>query len=514
MSRSIRERLLVEEVILADRKRSHLSSINSVPPASFYGNHKTIMKQQQSMMTLREEDKQPEVILEDLNVPGGVRKLTRTSGKTTTTTTTTTTTNKPTEQDPIIEDRENDEIGYGEDMTTTRFHEDHRLKRKFNKNKTYRKNARFPSREIEEEENEDLYGNHHNNTATHNNNHHNNGGRGGDTEDPHGVIPSRHEGGTIITTITAGHHGAGKRGRGRKAREYRKSRNRETNSADEVEYNYDDGGDEEENDGQRHNEDDDDHDRKERGRGGRRREEGKDDDDDNEDEDDGDEEEEEDEEEEGDEEDDENFIGEGDEDTERRRKEAVQFMNRIEKEFDQLKGRLYVEKLASLNRDIEQLMDGTLPDFNEQLHALERRRKERLKSAESFYDYQLLCLKLRQECEAQQAEQDYVNDRDSLHERMLAALQERKRKLEEEKMSMDISSMELTAEDRTQTRKLRRRGMEPPLLDTKAVKKKIISGPQFVQQLLDSEILEDLYIIRKSLNPSATRRSTTSTKKP
>jgi hypothetical protein len=495
MFRSAKEGRLVKEVLLTD-KRPHLKNIiNSVPPSSFYGNHKVIMKQQQQslMTTLREEEK-PDVTVEDLSTPG-IRKSTRTSGKTTTTTTT-----KPMEQQDPLEYRENHETGY-DDETSTRFNEDYRLKRKSNKNKTYRKNARWLSREIEEEENEDIRGANPNN----NNNHGIDGTEGG----PHGIMippPSRREGTSTMATGYSG--GGGRRGRGRKVREYRKSKHRETHGVDEVEEEEADDDDEEENDGRRYdgNEDHHDIDEEEEGGAGRRGGGGRD----NYGDDEGEEDDEE-EEEEGYEEEDENFIGEGDEDTERRRREAVQFMGRIEKEFDQLKDRLYVEKLASLNKDIEQLMDGTLPDFNEQLHALERRRKERLKTIESFYEYQLLCLKLRQECEAQQTEQDYVNDRDSLHERMLAALQERKRKLEEEKMNMDISSMELTAEDRTQTRKLRRRGMEP-LLDAKAVKKKIISGPQFVQQLLDSEILEDLYIIRKSLNPTATRRSTTSKK--
>ena len=87
----------------------------------------------------------------------------------------------------------------------------------------------------------------------------------------------------------------------------------------------------------------------------------------------------------------------------------------------------------------------------------------------------------------------------------MANLQEKKKRLEEERSSIDIS-LELTSDQPRQqpTRKLRRRGEQTE----RPTKKLRAAGPVIVYNLNESEIVEDLFMIKKNgTGPGAGRRN-------
>lgn len=195
--------------------------------------------------------------------------------------------------------------------------------------------------------------------------------------------------------------------------------------------------------------------------------------------------------------------------SESRRKEALEHMSRIEKEFAELKDRLYQEKMTSLKKEIEQVTSGLHPEFAEHLNALEKKKSEKMRVADLWRHYQMDCVENFYRAEREACEHEFLSEKQSIREQMLSGLHEKLKKLEEEKNTMDIAQ-ELSFDSQNPpapTRKLRRRG--PDSIDSKATKKRVVAGPQIVYSLKEAEILEDLFMIRRGM-PANPRRSAAS----
>lgn len=195
--------------------------------------------------------------------------------------------------------------------------------------------------------------------------------------------------------------------------------------------------------------------------------------------------------------------------SEARRREALEHMARIEKEFSELKDRLYQEKSAGFKREIDQITNGTHTEYMDQLNAMDRKKAEKLRLAELWRNYQIECIETYYRAEQETAESDHMTEQQNLREQMLSNLHEKLSRLEDEKTSLDLaatrSEMPSANEaSQRQARRPRRRGGDQ--VDAKATKKRVTAGPQMAQGLKESEIQEDLLAIRKNL-PQQTRRS-------
>jgi len=195
--------------------------------------------------------------------------------------------------------------------------------------------------------------------------------------------------------------------------------------------------------------------------------------------------------------------------SETRRREALEHMARIEKEFAELKDRLYQEKMFGLNKEIELVTSGTHHDFVDHMNNLEKKQAEKLRVAKLWRDYQLECIENIYKAEREHAENDHLNEQQSLREQMLSTLQEKVKRLEEEKNSMEITTVRSDANHDAvsrggpNTRKQRRKHLEQ---DNKNPKKRILAGPQMITALKEHEVMEDLLNIRKNM-PQQTRRA-------
>ncbi|XP_072350667.1 breast cancer metastasis-suppressor 1-like protein-A, partial [Scyliorhinus torazame] len=111
--------------------------------------------------------------------------------------------------------------------------------------------------------------------------------------------------------------------------------------------------------------------------------------------------------------------------------------------------------------------------------------------------YRELCLKTvknQYECEVQAAFQHWESEKLLLYDTLQSELEERIRRLEEDRHSIDITS-ELW-NDELQSRKNKRKD---PFSPDKKKKPVVVSGPYVVYMLQDLDILEDWTTIRKAM---------------
>ncbi|XP_072345074.1 breast cancer metastasis-suppressor 1-like protein-A [Scyliorhinus torazame] len=189
-----------------------------------------------------------------------------------------------------------------------------------------------------------------------------------------------------------------------------------------------------------------------------------------------------------------------DEDCERRRTECLDEMSNLEKQFTDLKEQLYRERLSQVEAKLEEVIAGKAPEYLEPLAALQENMQIRTKVAGDFLVtgiYRELCLKTvknQYECEVQAAFQHWESEKLLLYDTLQSELEERIRRLEEDRHSIDITS-ELW-NDELQSRKNKRKD---PFSPDKKKKPVVVSGPYVVYMLQDLDILEDWTTIRKAM---------------
>ncbi|XP_059999415.1 breast cancer metastasis-suppressor 1-like protein isoform X3 [Lagenorhynchus albirostris] len=201
-----------------------------------------------------------------------------------------------------------------------------------------------------------------------------------------------------------------------------------------------------------------------------------------------------------------------DEDCERRRMECLDEMSNLEKQFTDLKDQLYKERLSQVDAKLQEVIAGKAPEYLEPLATLQENMQIRTKVAGIYRELCLESVKNKYECEIQASRQHcerlqqiYENPQchfpcDQMHqsEKLLlydtvqSELEEKIRRLEEDRHSIDITS-ELW-NDELQSRKKRKDPFSP---DKK--KPVVVSGPYIVYMLQDLDILEDWTTIRKAM---------------
>ncbi|XP_077476669.1 breast cancer metastasis-suppressor 1-like protein-A isoform X1 [Stigmatopora argus] len=204
------------------------------------------------------------------------------------------------------------------------------------------------------------------------------------------------------------------------------------------------------------------------------------------------------------------------EDCERRRMECLDEMSTLEKQFTDLKDQLYRERLTQVNSKLTEVEAGRAAEYLDPLAVLQENMQVRTKVAGNismchqgpFYTthcihvpnplsgiYKELCLesvKNKYKCEIQAACQHWESEKLLLFDTVQSELEEKIRRLEEDRHSIDITS-ELW-NDELSGRKKRRDALSP---DKKRRRPSVVSGPYIVYMLPDLDILEDWTAIRK-----------------
>lgn len=183
-----------------------------------------------------------------------------------------------------------------------------------------------------------------------------------------------------------------------------------------------------------------------------------------------------------------------DEDYERRRSECVSEMLDLEKQFSELKEKLFRERLSQLRLRLEEVGAERAPEYTEPLGGLQQSLKIRIQVAGIYKGFCLDVIRNKYECELQGAKQHLESEKLLLYDTLLGELQERIQRLEEDRQSLDISS-------EWWDDKLHSRGSSktwdsvPP---SKRKKAPLVSGPYIVYMLQEIDILEDWTAIKKA----------------
>ncbi|XP_036717066.1 breast cancer metastasis-suppressor 1 isoform X3 [Balaenoptera musculus] len=129
-----------------------------------------------------------------------------------------------------------------------------------------------------------------------------------------------------------------------------------------------------------------------------------------------------------------------DEDCERRRSECVSEMLDLEKQFSELKEKLFRERLSQLRLRLEEVGAERAPEYTEPLGGLQRSLKIRIQVAGIYKGFCLDVIRNKYECELQGAKQHLESEKLLLYDTLQGELQERIQRLEEDRQSLDISS--------------------------------------------------------------------------
>ncbi|KAF6729070.1 Breast cancer metastasis-suppressor 1-like protein-A [Oryzias melastigma] len=182
------------------------------------------------------------------------------------------------------------------------------------------------------------------------------------------------------------------------------------------------------------------------------------------------------------------------EDCERRRVECLNEMSNLEKQFTDLKDQLYRERLNQVNSKLTEVEAGRATEYLDPLEVLRENMQVRTKVAGIYRQLCLESVKNKYDCEIQAACQHWESEKLLLFDTVHSELEEKIRRLEEDRHSIDITS-ELW-NDELSGRKKRRDVLSP---DKKRRRPSVVSGPYIVYMLPDLDILEDWTTIRKAV---------------
>uniref|UniRef100_A0A3B4B754 Uncharacterized protein n=1 Tax=Periophthalmus magnuspinnatus TaxID=409849 RepID=A0A3B4B754_9GOBI len=130
-----------------------------------------------------------------------------------------------------------------------------------------------------------------------------------------------------------------------------------------------------------------------------------------------------------------------DEDCERRRMECLDEMTTLEKQFTDLKEQLYKERLSQVDIKLQEVMAGCAQEYLEPLANLQENMQIRTKVAGIYRELCLESVKNKYECEIQAACQHWESEKMLLFDTVQSELEEKIRRLEEDRHSIDITSV-------------------------------------------------------------------------
>ncbi|XP_007426839.2 sin3 histone deacetylase corepressor complex component SDS3, partial [Python bivittatus] len=168
-----------------------------------------------------------------------------------------------------------------------------------------------------------------------------------------------------------------------------------------------------------------------------------------------------------------------------------------EEDYVEMKEQMYQDKLASLKKQLQQLQEGTLQEYQKRMKKLDQQYKERIRNAELFLQLETEQVERNYIKEKKAAVKEFEDKKIELKENLIAELEEKKKMIESEKLTMELTgdSMEVKP---IMTRKLRRRPNDPvPIPD----KRRKPAPAQLNYLLTDEQIMEDLRTLNKLKSP-------------
>ncbi|KAJ3033825.1 hypothetical protein HDV00_005790 [Rhizophlyctis rosea] len=189
---------------------------------------------------------------------------------------------------------------------------------------------------------------------------------------------------------------------------------------------------------------------------------------------------------------------------EKRHKEFSERLDKLNRDFAENKERIFADKIAAFKQEVREVQQGVHPDFEEAMQRLERQRDQTIRQAELFRDYQLERVDILYHQEHQATITEYNNERQGLREKMLNALEDRKRKLREDRESFDLNNFDATIEATKTigTRKTTRAVAAKHPEERKEKRRKAAGSSlqSLVFVLAEPEINDDINLLRRAAN--------------
>ncbi|XP_074116164.1 sin3 histone deacetylase corepressor complex component SDS3 isoform X2 [Cotesia typhae] len=174
---------------------------------------------------------------------------------------------------------------------------------------------------------------------------------------------------------------------------------------------------------------------------------------------------------------------ESDEDTE----EASEPEMGKSEEMTEIKEQVYQDKLGSLKKQLQQLNDGSHPEFIRKLKRLESQYQERLRLNIIHREYLIEWAERDYVAEKKAACKEFEEKKIDLKENLLTDMEEKKKMIESDRQTMELTG-DSTEVKPVMTRKLRRRPNDPV---PEKVEKRRKPPPAQLNYLLDEKEIEN-----------------------
>lgn len=155
---------------------------------------------------------------------------------------------------------------------------------------------------------------------------------------------------------------------------------------------------------------------------------------------------------------------------------------------------MYQDKLANLKKQLEELKNDVHPEYIRRYRKIEFQHKERLRVNEIYRDFSIECVERDFILEKKAAVKEHEEKRADLKENLVAEFEEKRKMIEADRHSMELTGDSTEAKP-TVTRKLRRRPNDP--IPVAAEKRRKPTVSQLVLLLDDKEIDNDLKLINR-----------------
>lgn len=182
----------------------------------------------------------------------------------------------------------------------------------------------------------------------------------------------------------------------------------------------------------------------------------------------------------------------------KRRTECLQQMAELERQFVHMKEQLYEERSSQVDSRLSEVKTGVALEYTQPLEELRQNLENRLEVSDILKELRLVNIRHIHEAENQASKQNLESEKALLWDSIKCDLEDKIRRLEEDRNSVDITS-DLWNEQVNHKRNKRK--TDPHSLG-KRKKPVTVTGPYIVYMLQENDILEDWTTIRKALKAS------------
>lgn len=169
-------------------------------------------------------------------------------------------------------------------------------------------------------------------------------------------------------------------------------------------------------------------------------------------------------------------------------------------EYTEIKEQMYRDKLDSLKDQLIQLQNGLHPEYMRKMRRLEQIFEDRILLDEAFLAFETERIEREYINEKKYAVREFEERKIELKENLIIELEDKKKMIETERISLELSN-DTTEPKPLTTRKLRRRPNEPIPIPEKRRR----ASPAQLNLLLDeNDIMEDLKILSRANNSKLT----------